>query len=82
MLVKDIPQFGIYNKDEYKLAEVTSLYDNHLEYRLPPSRDGMYNIVLHGLLKMQLDERRSVLVEFSSDFDLDCQGIHLKDASM
>lgn len=82
MLVKDIPQFGIYNAEEYKLANVVALDGNRITYRLPDSRDGVYNIVLHGLLKMQLDEHKSVLVEVTSDFDLECQGIRLIDSTM
>lgn len=31
---------------------------------------------------MQIDEHRTVLVEVTSDFDLECQGIHLIDATM
>lgn len=30
MLVKDIPQFGIYNNHEYLLATVLSLDDGHV----------------------------------------------------
>jgi hypothetical protein len=82
MLVKDIPQFGIYSNEEYLLATVLSLDDGHVSYQLPPSQDGVYNIVLHGLLRMQLEEHRTVLVEVASDFDLECQGIHLANTSM
>jgi hypothetical protein len=53
MLVKDLPQFGIYNEDEYKLSKIVSIDENMcITYFLPDSENGVYNLVLHGLLDL------------------------------
>lgn len=47
-------------------------------YELPRgSPDGVYNIVLHGLLELKIDEQKTVLVEVETDFDAECLGLHM-----
>lgn len=56
MLVKDVPQFGIYSENEYKLAKIVGIDENiRITYRLPSSSDGVYNMVMHGLLGMKVN---------------------------
>jgi hypothetical protein len=66
----DIPQFGIYNEKEYKLAELISIdLEARCTYQLPDSVDGRYNLVLHGLLNLKVGEKVNCRVRFSTDFD-------------
>ena len=47
-------------------------------YKLPFSEDGVYNIVLHGLLELKVGEERFVdSVETRTDFDAECLGLHI-----
>ena len=66
----DIPQFGVYNEKEYRLAELISIdSEARCTYQLPLSCDGRYNLVLHGLLNLKVGEKASCRVRFTTDFD-------------
>lgn len=59
--------------------------ENRITYKLPhkahkPLDDpesGVYNLVLHGLLDLQMNEQCIATVEISTDFDAECLGLHI-----
>ena len=69
-LIADIPQFGVYDTKEYRFAELLSIdKEARCVYQLPDTPDGRYNLVLHGLLNLKMNERVTCRVKFSTDFD-------------
>lgn len=78
-----MPQFGIYDQNEYKLSTIVENINNQLvTYELPLSHDGRYNILLHGLLNLNIDEKRTVKVRFTTDFDAICMGLDISASEM
>lgn len=57
-----IPLFGIYNQNDYKMGTVDTKVGTSITYRLPNSQDGRYNIVLHKLLGLRVDEKKNCKV--------------------
>lgn len=80
MLIKGIPQFGIYNEDHYKLSDIKHISPDskQIVYQLPHSDDGVYNIVLHGLLALEINEKRYFKIETATLFDAECLGLHIQ----
>lgn len=78
MLVQDVPQFGVYHENEYKLAKIIGIDKNfRFTYKLPRSQDGVYNMVMHGLLGMKINQRCIVNIEVVTGFDAQCLGLHV-----
>ena len=78
MLLKNVPQFGVYDEREYKLAAIVANDRNQMiTYQLPDTNDGRYNIVLHGLLDLKVDEKKTCRVRITTDFDAICLGLHV-----
>lgn len=80
MLIQGIPQFGIYNENHYKLSDIKYISPDsqQIVYLLPHTDDGVYNIVLHGLLGLEINEKRFVKIESSTIFDSECLGLHIQ----
>jgi hypothetical protein len=55
---------------------VSNERDKIITYRLPDTHDGKYNLVLHGLLGLKVDEKKTCRVRFNTDFDAPCIGLY------
>ena len=74
-----IPLFGIYNQQDYKMGTVVSKIGNKITYTLPSTHDGRYNLVLHKLLGLKMDEKKYCKVRFITQFDANCIGLYCEE---
>ena len=73
-----VPQFGVYTHEYYNMSTVISKQGTKITYQLPETQDCRYNIVLHFLLRLGMDQKANVHVKLKTDDaidDLECIGI-------
>ena len=74
-----IPLFGVYDQQDYKMGRVIFKQGNEITYTLPDTKDGKYNLVLHKLLGLKVNETKYCKVRFITKFDAPCLGLYCEE---